>query len=231
MIGARLTEGSLGLVQGVTPQQRADLAEPGAVVVEEADRERLGIRQVNDRAEILGHQVRIVGLVRGLKGLNAPYIFCSLDTARRLLGFLPDQTTYLLGCCRRPGDAQAVAQRLQRYPDLACFTRSDFSQRTQRYWLTKTPGGLITSLMAALSLLIGAGITQQTLYAATLASLREYALLRGWASPAGASARWSWRRRSGLAWRGLCCPCRCWRRWEAVPSGWSMPGLCCPGGC
>jgi len=183
VIGAQLAQGSLGLVEGITPEQRVRLTEPGSVVVDAADLDRLGVRKAGDTAEILGHRVRVVGITSGLKGLSAPFVFCSLDTARRLLDFLPDQTTYLLASCRNPADAEAVARRLRAYPDLASFTRADFSLRTRLYWLTSTPGGLVTTFMAAISLLIGAVVTRQTLYAATLASLREFAVLRALGIP------------------------------------------------
>ncbi len=69
--------------------------------------------------------------------------------------------------------------------------------RTRMYWLTQTNAGIGMGFTAALALLVGLVVTSQTLYAATAASLREYAVLRAWASRAGAWGRWSWRKRSG----------------------------------
>jgi putative ABC transport system permease protein len=178
IIGSLLREGSLGAVRELSGAQRALLAEPGTVVVDQADRSRLGVRAVVDTAEVAGRRVRVVGWVRGLKGLNGPLVFCSLETARQLLGVWPDQTTYLLARCRRPDDAPQVAHALGGATDLAAFTSADFSRRTRLYWLTETPGGLATVLMAALALVVGAIVTRQALYAAIIASVREYALLR-----------------------------------------------------
>jgi putative ABC transport system permease protein len=178
IVGSLLRKGSLGAVRELTDAQRALLAEPGAVVLDQADRSRLGVRKVGDTAEVAGQRVRVVGWVSGLKGLNGPLVLCSLDTARRLLGVLPEQTTYLLARCRSPGDAPAVAQRLGHAAAMSAYTRAEFSLRTRLHWLTETPGGLATVLMAALALLVGAVVTRQALYAATVASVREYALLR-----------------------------------------------------
>src|SRR5207248_646537 len=147
--------------------QRARLAEPGAVVVDEANRKRLGIRGVGDRVEMSGKQVRVVGLVQGAKGLSAPYVFCSLDTARMLLGLPSDQTTYLLARCRTPADAERVVERLGPYSDLSAYTSAAFSSRTRQHWLFDTPGGLATTFLAVLALVVGAIVTRQTLYAAT----------------------------------------------------------------
>jgi putative ABC transport system permease protein len=178
VIGSLLREGSLGAVLELSPAQRALLAEPGAVVIDQADQARLGVGAVGDTAEVAGQRVRVVGWVSGLKGLNGPLVFCSLATARLLLGVLPDQTTYLLARCQEPSDAPAVARTLRGGADLSAFTSHEFSLRTRLYWLTETPGGLATVLMAALALLVGAIVTRQALYAATIASVREYALLR-----------------------------------------------------
>jgi putative ABC transport system permease protein len=178
VIGSRLTDESLGASTDLTPGQQALLAEPGAVIVDEADQKRLGIRAAGDHVEVSGHRVRVVGFVHGAKGLSEPYLFCSLDTARLLCGLAPDQTTYLLARCRTPADAEAVTQRLSRYSDLSAHTSTAFSARTRRHWLFETPGGMATTFLGILALLVGAAVTRQTLYAATLASVREFALLR-----------------------------------------------------
>src|SRR5262249_52270523 len=95
VIGSRLEENSLGAGAERTPELRARLTEPGAIVVDKSELGRLGLKGVGDVAEISGHRVRVVGLVRGLKSLAGPYIFCSLSTARPLLRLLPEQTTYV----------------------------------------------------------------------------------------------------------------------------------------
>src|SRR5262249_18225783 len=50
-------------------------------------------------------------------------------------------------------------------------------------WLLKTRAGIALGIAAALGLLVGAVVTSQTLYAATAASLREYAVLRALGIP------------------------------------------------
>ncbi len=178
VIGSRLADGSLGAVRELTADQRVRLAEPGAVILDRSDAARLGVASVGETAEVAGRRVRVVGLVSGLKGLSGPFVFCSMDTARQLIGMLPDQITYLLVGCQQPEDGPAVVQALRGHADLSAYTSAEFSQRTRLHWLTQTPGGLATVLMVALALLVGAVVTRQALYAATIASVREYALLR-----------------------------------------------------
>src|SRR3954453_18060015 len=64
IVGTRLDDGSLGVLREMPPDLRAKLSEPGAVVVDESDRERLGFAEVGDVAEVMGHRVRLVGLVQ-----------------------------------------------------------------------------------------------------------------------------------------------------------------------
>src|SRR5262249_41433401 len=52
VIGSRLEDGALGAVRELTPDLRDRLTEPGAVVVDESDLDRLGIRGVGDVTEI-----------------------------------------------------------------------------------------------------------------------------------------------------------------------------------
>jgi putative ABC transport system permease protein len=179
VIGTRLDPGSLGAVDQLTPELRARLSRLGTIVVDEAEFERLGLEQVGETAEVYGQRVQVVGTVSGLKSLGAPYLFCSLETARQLLRQPEDQTTYLLARCNNPADADAVASRLrQRYHRMSAFTKDQFSFRSRWHWLTKTKAGIALGLAALLGLLVGAVVTSQTLYAATSASLREYATLK-----------------------------------------------------
>jgi putative ABC transport system permease protein len=183
VIGSRLDDNALGCVKELTPELRSRITEPGAIIVDEAELGRLGVRGVGDVAEVSGQRVRVVGLVHGLKSLAGPYIFCSTATARPLLHLLPDQTTYVLARCRNPADAPAVVERLRRYSNMSTFTSEDFSFRTRMHWLTMTRAGIALGCAAALGLLVGAVVTSQTLYAATAASIREFAVLRALGIP------------------------------------------------
>jgi putative ABC transport system permease protein len=183
VLGSRLEDDALGAVRELTPELRARLTEPGSVVIDESELERLGIQGVGDWGEILGRRVRVVGLVRGLKSLAGPYIFCSIATARPLLRLTSEQTTYVLARCPNPADVPAVVERLRGYANMSAFSSAEFSFRTRMHWLTKTKAGIALGCAAALGLLVGAVVTSQTLYAATAASLREFAVLQALGIP------------------------------------------------
>jgi putative ABC transport system permease protein len=186
IIGTRLERGALGVVNDLTPEIRTLLTEPGAIVVDETELERLGLSHgIGDTAEVAGHKVRVVGLVRGFKSIWGPYIFCSMQTARMLLfQYQSDEVQYLLARCRDVADVPAVIERLSRkYPEMEVISHHDFSIQTRLYWLTRTRVGLALGLTSVLALIVGLVITSQTLYAATAASLREFAVLRALGLP------------------------------------------------
>src|SRR6266540_1806827 len=85
LLGSKLDDDAAGAAVVLTPKQRADLTMPDSIIIDESDKERLGV-EVGDKAKINGKEVRVVGTVKGLKSLAAPWVFCSLHTARHLLG-------------------------------------------------------------------------------------------------------------------------------------------------
>jgi putative ABC transport system permease protein len=183
VLGTQLDNGALGPVPELTFDLRARLAEPGAVVIDESELDNLGLHGVGDTAEVNGTRVRLVGTVRGVRGMAGAYLFCSIPTGRTLLRMPADQTSYLLASCRHPQEAAAVVERLAAYPNMIALTREEFAYRSRLYWLTKTKTGLALGCSALLGLLVGAAVTSQTLYAATAAALRQYAVLEALGIP------------------------------------------------
>jgi len=184
IIGTTMTDNALGAIEQLRPELRSLLSEPGAVVVDEGEFGRLGISKVGDTAEIIGRRVRIVGTVRGLRSLAGPYIFCSYETAKKLLRPPTEQTTFILAKCYDKNDAPKVVEHLKNFPKkISAFTTDGFSYHSRMHWLTKTKAGIALGLAAALGLLVGSVVTSQTLYAATAASLKEFAVLRALGIP------------------------------------------------
>jgi putative ABC transport system permease protein len=192
MVGCRLEDDSIGPISVLSPELRAKLTEDGAVVIDESEQDRLDVSNAAEllkagktaTAKISGIPVRVVGLVKGMKSIAGPFVFCSLPTARKVLRMPQGATTYVLAKCdNAPQRAEQVVAELKSSPmqqeevDMSVFTKKDFSMRTKMHWLTKTKGGLALGYAAALGLLVGLVVTSQTLYAATMASMREYAIL------------------------------------------------------
>lgn len=178
VVGTRLEDTSLGAMREIPKELLALLTEPDTILVDESELDRLGIVGVGDFGQIADRRVRVVGVVSGFRAVAGAYVFCSLGTARSLVRMQPNQVAYVLARCHDPADAPVVVERLRGdYPELSIYTSDDFSLRSRLYWLLKTKAGIALGYAAALGLLVGAAVTSQTLYAATAASLREYAVL------------------------------------------------------
>jgi putative ABC transport system permease protein len=181
VIGVRLDEDSLGAPVSLAPALRRQLTELGSVAIDPADTTRLGLARDGDTAEISNRRVRVVGhLPAGnLRSLGTPYLLCSVETARYLIaGLARDETIFILGRCRSPEDAQAVARRLRQcYPEMAAYTAGELAEMTRLHWLTESKAGIAAGWTALLGLVVGLAITAQTLYSAMLAARREFAVL------------------------------------------------------
>ena len=182
IIGMRLDENSLGAIRSMSPEVRQALTEPGAVVVDDWELSHLGLqRGQGEIAELNGRRVKVVGTVHGFQGHNFIYVFCSLQTARQLLPHFntePSSTVCVLARCRNPHEVPVVVQRLREmYPDMGVYSREELSHKARVYWLFRSTGGTVLVCTIVLALLVGLVVTSQTLYAAGLAALREYAVL------------------------------------------------------
>jgi putative ABC transport system permease protein len=180
VVGVDVHERSLGTPETFPSTLRQALQEPDAIVVDKIDIDKLGA-QLGDIGEINGKRAKIVGLTSGFRNIGGAHIFCSVSTARRMLGMEPDFATYLLVKLRQPARAVDVRDDLQprgERPLFTVWTAREFSTRSQTYWLTESGAGASFGFSSLLGLAVGIVITSQTLIAAVLSSLREYATLR-----------------------------------------------------
>jgi putative ABC transport system permease protein len=178
VLGVNVGPSSLGPVRQLSQEQRALLSEEGAVVVDRGDLPRLGVKGVDDTAEIAGRQVRVVSLTEGMGSLSGPYVFCSLQTARTLYDLRPDQTTYVLARCRAQADLPGVMAGMDASGKVSTHSQEEFSSMSRSFWLRTSKAGLGVGFMALVSLAFGALVTSQSLYSATVSSIKELALLR-----------------------------------------------------
>lgn len=181
VVGMQLGPDSLGALEQLPEAVRGRLSEAGTVVVDRWDLDILGLASGGAGADINGQPVRVVGAVRTAQGPNFSYVYCSAATARLLVPewrHLPGHLTFGLARCRGPEEVERVVRRLRSlYPEMGVYSRQEFYRRVQFYWLIRGKAGAVMLCTVALSLLVGLIVTNQTLYGAVLASLREYAVL------------------------------------------------------
>ena len=181
LLASRLDDDAVAVSDVLTPEQRLALTEPFTVIVDVSDMKRLGIDGVGAKAKINGKEVTVVGTVKGLASFAAPWMLCSTHTARQLLGFLlpTNHVTYIIARCDSPARAKEVAAELREQygDDMSVYTAEEFSTRSRIYWLLRTKAGVAIGYAALLGLVVGAVITYQSLYSATAASAKEFAIL------------------------------------------------------
>lgn len=150
------------------------------VMVDEADLARLGNPHVGEYTEIRGHKVRVVGLTRGAKSFTqTPFVFTSFENAIRLSFILRGQTVYVLVKVAPGFQVVDVQQRLREVlPDNDVYTKSEFSNRSRRYWMVSTGAGLALLASALMGLVIGTIIVGQTIYASTIEHIKEFGTLK-----------------------------------------------------
>jgi putative ABC transport system permease protein len=180
VLGSSLDPDAAGAPDVLTPELRTALTLPNSFVADESELGRMNLKGPGETAKISGIEVTLVGTVRGMKSLAAPWVICSETTARKLLGGFvqPDHCTYLLARTESPERAKEIVQELRaEYPEMTVHTADEFSFSCRWYWLTRTKAGIAIGYAALLGLMVGAVITAQTLYSATMAAAKEFATL------------------------------------------------------
>lgn len=174
---------SLGPLAKLTPAQRIALTEPNTVIIDRSDMQKLGVKKLGEVGEINGQGVRVVGIVEGMESMTGCYMFSSIPTARRLILYEENESTYFLARTEKPSQVRSVINDLKANQSFDVFTKSEFSNRSRWYWILKTKAGLAVGFTAILGLVVGAVVTSQTLYSATASMLRELAVLKALGVP------------------------------------------------
>ena len=166
--------------RALAPALRARLREPGSVIADRADVNKLGI-DVGGFGIINARRVHLIAAVTGLRALGGVSLVASLDTARSLdTDNLTARPTYYVARLRDGKSATAVRTRLARREPrgVQLWTRDEFSAKVIRYWLIETGAGLGVAFISLVVAFSGALIAMQTLRAALAPCVREYATLR-----------------------------------------------------
>jgi putative ABC transport system permease protein len=166
----------------------AAIAEPMTVVVDAADLGKLGIAE-GENAEINGHRIRVIAVGQGLRSIGSAYVFTSQQTARALAlpGDNRNEISFVLLKLLPGVGLESIRKDLQDGLGSKAYrvwTRQGLSQSSQFYWLEESGVGAGFLFSCLLGLVIGVVITSQTLRAAVLGSIREYAAFRAMGVPA-----------------------------------------------
>jgi len=142
---------------------------------------RFGPFAVGEHREIVEHRLKIMGRTReAISFTTSPVVFMDYRIAQALdPNTLSGRTTYVIVKLEPGADIEAVRAELRRrlpYNDI--HTKAEWREISRDYWVTSTGIGLNMFLSAFLGALVGVVIVAQTLYASTMAHLREFGVIK-----------------------------------------------------
>lgn len=190
IVGVDTRPDAMVLADALPTDLRGALAEPDAVLVDQADLGKLETG-VGGLAEINGKQVRVVGVTTGLRALGGVNVIASPDTARRLDPAIGsgEGAAYFTARLHNPSQARETIADLNaigRQRGFEAMTSQSFAERSVYYWLAESGAGVAFVFGSAVAILVAVIVTSQTLAAAVAASLKDYAALRALGFTVGA---------------------------------------------
>jgi putative ABC transport system permease protein len=157
-----------------------DLKRPNAVSFDEIDARKLGDPQVGDWLEVNGHRAKFVARTSGITGfVTTPYLFSTLDTARRISNIPSGYCSYFLLKAQDGADIDRIRSEVrEQLPDASNFKPNEFARMSQDYWMRRTGIGVSFGAATALGLLVGLIMVAQSLYAFALDHIGDFATLK-----------------------------------------------------
>jgi putative ABC transport system permease protein len=163
-----------------------DLTIPNGVIVDRSYFKRLGITGTGQQAEIADQRVRVVALTDRIRSFTTmPFVFTTLERARKLMHRGPSDSTYYLLQVSPGFDIESVRSSVARnLNESEVITSEEFRKRSLGQWLYGTGAGAALIVGAILGVIVGTVIVAQTLYSSTKDHLNEFATLRAIGSSA-----------------------------------------------
>ena len=159
---------------------RLALLEPYAVVIDKTALARLGA-QLGAAATLSGKTVHLRGILENYPNVDQPTVYMSRDTLRLLgMGAKNGKTGPLMVRIKDPSQVGAVVGQLNANSHglYRAWTREALAKANEGALMGEQIIGIFLGFSLFLGLLIGIGITSQTLRGAILASIKEFASLR-----------------------------------------------------
>ena len=174
------TPGAVTLPTDYSDNIRQALQEPGAVAIDVTTLDTLGAK-LGDSASLNGHTVYLRAVLHNYGSADQPNVVGSRDTLYQV-GLGPDtgSTGPLLVKIADPARAEMVRDSLNAasHGTFRAWTAPDFNAANEKAIMGEQIIGILLSFMVVLAILIGIGITSQTLRGAILSNIREFASLR-----------------------------------------------------
>jgi len=173
-------EGALTLPTDFSEATREALEEPYAVALDRTALARLGVK-LGDTASLNNRTVHVRVILDGYPNINQPGVIVSRQTFRLLKEVTNEQRSGpLMVQIRDPSRAVIVRDHLNAIAKGAyrAWTKTELSDANSKQLLQEQIIGIMLGFSVFLGVMIGVGITSQTLRGAILANIKEFASLR-----------------------------------------------------
>jgi putative ABC transport system permease protein len=160
---------------------RDALKQPLRVSVDRTDLAKLQLpaAPLGKAFEVNGQKVVVGAMTNGIRSFTlSPYLFTSINNARRLTGLIEGQVSYFSVKLTKAGCRDALLAWADKQNDFRVLDTGVWKTMTENYWVNGSGAGLILGFTALLGLIVGAVIVGQTLYSMTKEHLMELATLK-----------------------------------------------------
>ena len=159
---------------------REALRASGRIFMNWGDRPSFASAQPGDRIEVGGRAGFVAGFFDGMDP-HSPYyyLYANIDDARGLTDFPQDRITFVAVGVEPGHRIEDVKRRLAaRIPDATFFSRRELHDAEIRYFLVRSPVGVVFGMGTVVAALIGAAIVAVTLYSTVVDRTRDYGMLK-----------------------------------------------------
>lgn len=169
-----------GVPWNVISGQPLDLRRGPYLFLDDFAAHRYGPFHLGDYREIVNRRFRIIGIVHGVRSFTTvPVAFLDFPRVQTLSDLTFGKTAYILVKVAGGHDLQKVIGAIKRrlpYNDV--YTRTEWAQKSQNYWIFKTGLGFNVGMIVFLGCLVGVVILAQTLYTTTMEHIREFGMVK-----------------------------------------------------
>jgi putative ABC transport system permease protein len=182
----RFAGGPWNLVKG----QTESLLEPGAVIFEDAEREKFGGLNLGSVRELGGHHVQAVGFTWGLLPFAPAYAFAEQTLAREILKQPDDKHTFLMVKAEAGVPLKDLRDRLQReLPDTRVMTRDEYLSEILNYILFSTQIGMSFGTSTFMGLLVGLITVALSMFSSVVDNMRVFGTIKAIGATTGDLAK------------------------------------------
>jgi putative ABC transport system permease protein len=161
--------------------QVQDLHRGNYLITDASAVKRIGEFKTGDYREVQGLRMRYAGRSTGAVSFTTtPVSFMDFRLAQQLnANILSGNTTYILVKAEPGADVEALKGEIhRRLPYNDVYTREQWADRSDSYWVKNTGIGLNAFTAVFLGVLVGVVVVGQTLYTSTMDHIKEFGTVK-----------------------------------------------------